>query len=268
MKGIRDFKGRLVYIFGGSSGIGLNIAKGFSAEGARVVLLSRSTAKLQSAVVEVKTAGKSGTQTAEYLEVDVTDYQNVSSVMSEGCKRFGVPDILINCAGRAAPQYFEKIPAEQFDETMKINMHGTWNTCKAAVPYMKEKGGWIVNTSSMAGFLGVFGYTDYAASKFAVMGFSEALRSELDQYSIGLSVLCPPDTDTPGFEAENKTKPAETKLISEGVRLMQPGDVAEIFLKELKKGRFVIVPGTSGKMTYLLKRLMPSAVYNIMKKKL
>ncbi len=103
-----------------------------------------------------------------------------------------------NNNGRAYPRKFADVSCQQFDETMRINMYGIWNTCAALVPHMKEQGGAIVNISSIAGFVGVFGFTDYSASKFAVIGFSEALKSELKQFGITVQVLCPPDTDTPG----------------------------------------------------------------------
>src|SRR5438477_366286 len=80
--------------------------------------------------------------------------------------------------------------------------------------------------ASLAGLIGVFGYTDYCASKFAIVGFSEALRSELKPHGIMVSVLCPPDVDTPGFAVENTTKPPETVAISEGAKPMTPDEVA------------------------------------------
>ena len=123
--------------------------------------------------------------------------------MAEVVQSFGAPDILINNVGRALPRYFEDVTFEQFDETMKTNLYGAWNTISVLVPHMKAGGGTIVNVSSMAGFIGVFGYTDYCASKFAVVGLSEALRQELRRYGITVAVLCPPDTDTPGLANED-----------------------------------------------------------------
>ena len=122
---------------------------------------------------------------------------------------------------------------------------------------MKEKGGIIVNTSSIAGFLGVFGYADYCMTKFGIIGFSEALRSELKQHNIKVQVLCPPDTDTPGFEAENKNKPAETIAIGGKAKLLKPEFVAAIVLKEMQKKSFLIIPGLDGKMTRIIKRFFP-----------
>jgi len=184
--------------------------------------------------------------------------------MSKAVKDFGVPDVLVNCVGRARPFCFEDVTCERFDETMQVNLYGTWHTVSMLVPHMKNKGGYIVNVSSIAGFIGVFGYTDYSASKFALIGFSEALRSELKQYGITVSVLCPPDTDTPGFHEENKTKPPECMAISARAKLVQPGVVAQALIEGMKKEEFLIVPGFDGKFTLVMKRLFPGLVNYIM----
>src|SRR6185503_5941588 len=105
-------------------------------------------------------------------------------------------------------------------ETMAVNLAGCWHMIQALLPHMKARGGYIVNTASLAGLIGVSGYSDYCASKFALVGYSEALRAELKLVGIEVSVLCPPDTDTPGFATENRTKPEETKAISASARLM------------------------------------------------
>ncbi len=128
---------------------------------------------------------------------------------------------------------------------------------------MKKKGGLIVNVSSIAGFIGVFGFTAYSASKFAVIGFSEALKSELKQHNISVSVLCPPDTDTPMLIKENKIKPAETAAISESAKIMSPEAVADELIKGMKKNKFMIIPGFDGKFTFLGKRLLPGIVEKI-----
>jgi short-subunit dehydrogenase len=171
-------------------------------------------------------------------------------------EEFGPPDILINSAGRALPDYFENISYEQLDDSMKLHLYGNWNTIKALLPCLKQRRGYIVNVCSVAGFMGVFGYTDYAASKYALMGLTESLKSELKPCGVGVSVVCPPDTDTPGFEVENRNKPPETVAVSESGGLMQPEEVAEALIKGMEKGRFVIAPGAA-KMGYMLKRFAP-----------
>ncbi|NLZ28141.1 MAG: SDR family oxidoreductase [Firmicutes bacterium] len=256
-----SFNGKNVYITGGSSGIGLSSAKELAVRGADVMIFARNEEHLKAAVAEIKSKRAFETQRVSSRQIDVGNHDDVLKVMSGALEEFGAPDLLINCAGRAYPQYFEQISYEEFDGTMKTNLYGIWNTCAALVPAMKKRGkGYIVNVSSLAGFIGIFGYTAYSASKFGVIGFSEALRSELRRYGIKVAVLCPPDTDTPGFATENKTKPEETKEASKGAKLMSPDEVACQLVDGLKKGKEIIIPGTEGKFTWLLKRILPSLV--------
>ncbi len=125
---------------------------------------------------------------------------------------------------------------------------------------MKEKGGIIVNVSSIAGFIGVFGYSAYGVSKYGIIGISEVLYSELKRYNIHVSVLCPPDTDTPQFAEEEKTKPPETKAIAGTAKLMTPEAVAKSLIKGIERKKFMIIPGFSGKFIYFMKRHLPGFV--------
>lgn len=261
---MKDFKGKNVFITGGSSGIGLSIARILAEKGAHIIIFARNEERLERALKEVTACSTSEDQRFSCLRMDVSDPKEGQEVMSKAISEFGPPKVLINCAGRAYPHYFKDVTFDQFNETMKINLYGIWNTVAFLVPYMMEKGGYIVNVSSMAGFVGVFGYTDYSASKFAVIGFSEVLRSELKSQDITISVLCPPDTDTPGFEVENMTKPEETRAISAKAKLMHPNEVALALLKGMKKEKFLIIPGFDGKLTYLIKRLFPWLIEYLM----
>jgi len=258
------FKDKNVYIPGGSSGIGLSTAQQLAALGANVIIFARNKQRLEKAVDQIKGNRIDESQRVLYMQLDVSNNDVVKKVMTKAVADFGVPDILINCAGRAYPHYFQDISFKQFDETMKINLYGTWSTVAALVPYMKTRGGHIINVSSIAGLLGVFGYTDYSASKFAVIGFSEALRSELKRHNILVSVLCPADTNTPGFEEENKTKPPETVAISETASIFDPDDMARALIKKIGTNKFIIAPGVMSRITILLKRLLPGLVEFIM----
>jgi short-subunit dehydrogenase len=131
---------------------------------------------------------------------------------------------------------------------------------------MKISGGFIINTSSIAGFLGVFGYADYSISKFGIIGLSEVLRSELETMNIKVAVLCPPDTDTPGYLEENKTKPAETVAISANSKLISAEIVAKRTLKELEKGRFILLVNAETKLTWILKKWAPNFLFNFIQK--
>jgi 3-dehydrosphinganine reductase len=261
---MKDFKNRLVYITGGSSGIGLSAAKLMAASGASVIIFSRRQQVLDEALKQIRACGASIEQKFAGRSMDVSQRESIEASLSWALAEFGVPDVLINCAGRAYPHHFMDITCEQFDDTIKTNFYGIWNTCSVLVPHMKVKGGAIVNVASIVGFLGVFGYCDYAASKFAIVGFSESLKSELKKYNISVHVLCPPDTDTPGFATENLTKPAETKAISASAKIMSSDAVAKELMKGLRKNTFMIIPGFDGKMTYFLKRYMPWIVDAVM----
>lgn len=263
---MKDFSGKNVYITGGSTGIGLSTAKLMAAQGANVIIFARTQAKLETALSEIEAQRRSPAQRCAYRQLDVADHAMVNTVMSEAVQTFGIPDILINNAGRALPRCFAEVSFAQFDETIKTNLYSVWNTISVLVPHMKTKGGGIVNVSSMCGFLGVFGYTDYCASKFGIIGLSEALRQELQPQNITVQVLCPPDTDTPGFATENICKPEETKAISAGAKIMPPDAVAQELIAGIKRGTFIIIPGADGRLTYFMKRHFPGIVDLIMRR--
>ena len=260
-----EFDGAQVYVVGGSLGIGFVVAQRVAALGAEVTIFARRREPLEQAAEAVRAACRRPTQSVAWRQLDVADHDQVAATMQALVAERGAPDVLINCAGRAYPHRFEDITYEQFAETMLVNLHGCWNTIQALVPQMKARGrGYIVNTSSVAGLIGVFGYTDYCASKFALVGFSEALRGELKPHGITVSVLCPPDTDTPGFKTENLTKPEETRAISAAAKALSPGAVADALLRGMARETFLIIPGLDSRMGVLAKRFVPGVVYWVM----
>ncbi len=261
---MKNYDGKTVFITGGSSGIGLASACLFAKKGAHVAIFARNKDNLENAIHVIEREKKVSSQNIVAYQCDVSDSAQVQKAFTRALKDMGVCDVLFNCAGRAYPAKFEDISIEQFEETMKINMFGIWHTTAFIVPYMKPKGGVIVNTSSVAGLVGVYGYTDYAASKFAIIGFSEALRSELKQYKINVSVLCPPDTETPGFHTENKTKPEETREISKSAKIVSPERVAHSLLKGIEKNTFIILCNFESILTYYAKRFVPRIVEYVM----
>ena len=123
---------------------------------------------------------------------DVTDLAQVQSAQQHIQREAGVPDLLINCAGGAHPGYVQELPLEVFHEMMDLNYFGTVHMVKAWLPAMLERGsGHIVNVSSVAGFLGAFGYSAYGPSKYAVRGFSDVLRLEVKPLGLRVSVVFP-----------------------------------------------------------------------------
>lgn len=254
---IDNYEGLIAYITGGSSGIGLAIAKLLASKGSHVVIFSRHVDALKKAAAEIQAHCNSSMQCVSYMALDVSQREMAQKILPEAVNRFGPPDIIINSAGTSHPQEFVDLTFNQFNEIIQVNLYGTWNTIDLLLPYIRARRGYIVNVSSIAGFVGVFGMTAYSASKYAVIGFSEALRSELKRYDVTVSVLCPPDVRTPMLEKANKLKPQEAKAISATAAIMEPEDVAKALIKQMSKGDFLIIPGTSGKFTNIMKRFFP-----------
>lgn len=262
---MKDFNNKLIYITGGSGGIGFAVAKEFLVEGASVLLIARDEQKLKTVKNRlIEELSLIEQQRIHICSADISDYKKVTSILKIKMETVGVPDVLINGAGIAYPNYFDRIPHDIFVKTININLIGTWNVISAIVPLMKERGGYLVNISSMAGYVGVFGYAAYSASKFGIIGYSEVLKGELKPYGIDVSVLCPPDTDTPQLAEEEVTKPKETRAISGNVKIMRPEAVAKNLLKGIRKKRFMILPGFMNKLSFLMKRLFPWLVFMIM----
>ena len=253
---------KVVFIAGGSTGIGLSIAIELAKNNNTLCLLARDINKLEAAKATIE---RSGNSKCYIYSVDAVDYNLLKPVLDSAVRDEGAPDLVINCVGRAYPDHFHNITASMMQDTMRANFGSMWNVAHILVPYMKSKGGRIVNTSSIGGFLGIFGFTDYSASKFAIIGFSEALKQELWRYNITVQVLCPPDTDTAGLALENLTKPEETKRLSASAKLLQPEEVAKQAIRAMEGNSFMIIPGFDGKFTYWLKRHFPRIADMIMK---
>ena len=261
---MKSYQGKTVYITGGSSGIGLAAAKQFAAAGANVAILSRDRTKLDAALPFIQAAKASDGQKFVAEQLDVGNNAEVEAKLAVLARDFGAPDILINCAGTVWCNYIEETPYDAFETEMRTNFFGVRNMVAGVLPFMKQKGGHIVNVSSTLGFVGAFGYSAYCPSKFAIVGFSEVIRAELKKYNIRVSVLCPPDTDTPQLAEENQTKPPETRAINSHAGLMQPEQVAAAMIKGMEKNHLMIVPGFMNRVTWILSRWAPWLVRSIM----
>jgi 3-dehydrosphinganine reductase len=252
---MRSLHGKKILITGGSSGIGKAAAIAAAQEGADVAIIARDEKKLEAALDEVKKT-RNGKHIA--VSVDISEKDQLKGRLGQVVEQLGGLDVLINNAGIAQPGYIQDIEDEVFESMMRVNYFGTVNVTRALLPhFIAQKSGHICNVSSVAGFVGIFGYTAYAASKFAICGFTDCLRQELLPHNIGTSVVFPPDTDTPQLHYENQFKPAETKAIAGNVKLLSPDVVARAMLDGIQAGRYHIVPGASTKFTYFMYRHFP-----------
>lgn len=233
-----------VIITGGSSGIGKATAKLLAQKGSHVSIIARTPAKLETAKTEIEAVRADATQRVVALPADVTEYNQVARAIETAATQLGPPDVLITSAGIAQPGYFKDLPLEVFEHTMAANYFGTLYSIKAVLPLMAQRRqGHLVLVSSGAGLIGLFGYTPYSPSKFAVRGLAESLRSELKPDGIGVSIVYPPDTDTPQLRHENKTKPLETRRITAGHKTLSAEQVAQAIVRGLEKRAWLITPG-------------------------
>ncbi|XP_038626323.1 3-ketodihydrosphingosine reductase [Tachyglossus aculeatus] len=242
--------GAHVVVTGGSSGIGKSVAIECYKQGAFITLVARNENKLLQAKKEIEQHSINDKQVVLCISVDISrDYGQVENVIKQAQEKLGPVDMLINCAGFSQSGKFEDLEVNYFEKLMSTNYLGSVYPSRAVIATMKERRtGRIVFVSSQAGQVGLFGYTAYSASKFAIRGLAEALQMEVKPYNIYITVAYPPDTDTPGFAQENKTKPLETKLISETSSMCRPEQVAKTIVKDAIQGNFSSSLGSDGYM--------------------
>jgi NAD(P)-dependent dehydrogenase (short-subunit alcohol dehydrogenase family) len=201
-----DFSGRVAVITGGGGGIGVAMAQAFAARGARIVLADVDEAAM------ARTAAALSHNGAEVLAVptDVTQLDSVRALADATERRFGAVHLVCNNAGVAT--FGEVAGASHADwvYTMGVNVWGVVHGVEVFVPRLlaQQDGGHVVNTASMAGLVGMRWLGIYSASKFAVVGLTEALHRELAEHRIGVSVLCPMIVDTAINENSARNRPA------------------------------------------------------------
>jgi 3-dehydrosphinganine reductase len=253
---MKDLNGKNVVVTGGSYGIGKEIVRGLLREGANVFVIARNEEKLDASVEELSRDARENHRIKGY-SCDVTDRGGISSTVDRIASDEGGIDVLINNAGIVVPGYFEKLAVDDFEMVLRTDYLGSVYTTKAALPHLlTHKESAVTFTSSEAGIKGIFGYSTYSPAKCAVKGFAEVLRAELKDKGVQVTVLCPPDTDTPGWEEEKKVRPLEIDAIA-GPKPASAKDVASCFLRGFKKGKFLVICSFMGKLLYRVNGISP-----------
>lgn len=250
----KSIDGKHVVVIGGSSGIGKSVAILAAKKGANVTIIARNEEKLNEAQKEIESNCKCRKeQIISKISVDICNYEYLEKKFSEIEIIVGPIFMMINCAGMAICGEVEKFTLEEIKQLVDINFLGSLYTVKAIVPKFKErKEGIIVLTGSQVTLMGMYGYSVYSSCKFALRGLAESLYMEVKPHNISVTLALPPDTDTPGFANENKSKPAETKLISDTAGLATPEDVAKKLLNDALTGKFFSYVGFESYMVTTL----------------
>ncbi|MDI6742512.1 MAG: SDR family oxidoreductase [Smithella sp.] len=241
------FKGKKIVITGGSSGLGLALAKELATKGAVVVLIARGKEKLENAKAEITAKGGR----AYAFSSDVSSIEAITETFNNIASEVGPPDILINSAGILREGYFDRISVDTFREVIETNYFGVLNSIKAALPFIIKSKGRIVNIASVAGLMGVFGYTTYCSSKFALVGLTEALRYEMKPLGVKVHLVCPSEFASPMTEHLNDTRTPENKAHTLTIPEYDLDTMVRDTIKGIEKGKFMIVPGILCRLTVL-----------------
>lgn len=248
----QPFKGKFVFITGGSKGIGLETAKLIAKMGGNLCLVARNEENLKNAHQRCLESRVSQEQFVDFFACDTTYEQKFKPLMEEEIKKRGVPDYLISAVGMARPGYVQDFTTEDFRKIIEVNFFGQLIPMLTVLPYFRErKRGYYANITSLLMVMGLIGYTTYTPSKFALRGLIESMRHELKPDGIKFSMLLPPDTKTPGFDEENHTKPYECIEISKSGGLMTAEEVAVKFVKGILKEKYMICPGESSFVQFM-----------------
>ncbi|MGM0496845.1 MAG: SDR family oxidoreductase [Bacteroidota bacterium] len=250
-------KEKVVIITGASSGIGEACVYDYAEKGHKVVMAARNKQKLMDIQSDLAKSGK------EVLAVptDVSKEEDCKNLIDQTIQKFGKIDILINNAGISMRALFKDIETDVIKQLMEVNFWGTVYCSKYALPYLIETKGSLVGVSSIAGFQGLPGRTGYSSSKFAMHGFLETLR--IENLKKGLHVMIA----APGFTSTNVRKSAlgpDGKEQGESPRnenhMMSPAKVASIISNGVEKRRRLIIMTMEGKITVLLRRIVPKYI--------
>lgn len=219
-------QGKVAIITGAASGIGKATAEKFIAEGAVVAVCDVN----KNAVDELASAlTASGGKAAGFL-VDVTRRDQIDAMVAEVKNQFGRIDILVNNAGIVADAQLTKMSEDQFDRVIDVNLKGVFNCTQAVVDTMIAQGsGVLLNASSVVGLYGNFGQSNYAASKFGVIGFVKTWAKELGKKGIRANAVCPGFVATPilGSMPEKVIQAMEDRVPLK--RLAQPEEIANLY---------------------------------------
>ena len=251
------FKDKVIIITGGSSGAGKEMAACLVRRGAHLALVARDREKL-AAVKKELSAGLSPGQKIGIYSCDLTNPEAVEKSFQEIRAEIGPPDILINSAGVLYEGYFEKQTLKVFRELMEINFFGTVHCIRAVLPDFRQKGGGrIVNICSMAGLMGIFGYSAYCASKHAVAGLTHSLRHELKPQNIRFHLVCPGEFASPMVDKVNAYRSPENRALVHTVPVLTASEVAEVVLKGMERDEYLIIPGAAARLVERLGRWLP-----------
>ncbi|MDQ4029693.1 MAG: SDR family oxidoreductase [Actinomycetota bacterium] len=221
---------RAALVTGGSSGIGLAIARALHEDGYDLTLVSRHADKVTRVAAELGARG---------VAADVSKEEDAGRAVAEHRDRFGRLDVLVNSAGVGVAGRVEELQAKHFDLQIGVNVRGVFLVTRAALPLLKEARGHVINLASIAGTLPTPGLATYGAAKAAVIALTRSLNAELEADGVRATALCPGFVDTPmagwsGVPSDQMIRPEDcAELVRALLRLSPHARVPQIVVERI-----------------------------------
>jgi len=263
---MKDFRNKLCVVTGGSSGIGLAVAEALAREGARLLLVARDPAALERAAQQLRALGAAEVQV---LSADVARDADIARLPAAIAAMAPAADLVVNSAGIVSGGLLHEVPMEEWRRLHEVNVLGVVRVLNAVLPAMLaraargEGGGHVVNIASGAGLIGFTGLGSYVASKAAVVGLTESLRSELAASGIGVTAVCPGFVQTPIASKVQLFGRMDTPRTQRFIQNwfarnnLQATTVARRTLQAVRRNQRMVVVGRDAVSGYWTKRLAP-----------
>ena len=239
-------------ITGGASGIGLKLGELLAARGEDLAILDRVLDP--DALARLRAAGPGRVASAE---VDVRDAAGVAAAVEAVVAEVGAPRLVVNSAGIQNAKTFDELTEDEFRAIVEINLIGSRNVAAATLGHLEATRGRLVLVASLAGLVANYGYTGYCASKYGVVGLGEVLRLEYRPRGVAVSVVCPPEVETPMVWEERRRQPPPSKALKELAGTIDVDRAARDILAGIDRGTFLIIPTARAKAAVGLARFLP-----------
>jgi short-subunit dehydrogenase len=255
------YKDKVVIVTGGSDGIGRALVQQLMEAGAKVATCGRSQDKLYSLQMEFPG------QSLHTLVADVSRYEDCEKLINSTVQTYGGIDVIINNAGVSMRALVEDLDISVIEKVMNINFYGSVYASKLALPYILQRKGSIVGVSSIAGYRGLPGRSGYSASKFALQGWLEALRTEILDSGVNVMWVCPGFTSSNIRNAAlNKDGHHQGESPMEEDKMMSSAACARHILKSIEKRKRTLVLTFTGKRTIFMNKFFPSLTDRMVRK--
>ena len=260
----RDMSGKVVLISGAAGGLGAALCQRYASAGSRIAAMDVDAARLEALVTDLKQRGVQ----ALALPGDIADPASCQAAVAATLSHFGSIDGLINNAGISHRSLLSSTRIEVIRQVMEVNFFGALNLTHAALPHITAQRGFVAAISSVAGFSPLIGRTGYAASKHALHGFFDTLRSEVEDLGVSVTLVCPSFIRT-GIGAAalggDGSKVSSVRLTSGGESSAE--DIAERIFVAVSESRRLLLPDHTSRLAWWLSRLAPQRYASIMKRR-